>query len=95
MSRRHRRGNGLPPTVTEDYYKSSFSGSAGCVEVRISTIKHSVQVRDSKDPTGPELTFTPLEWAAFLAAVKSGEFEIPDQWRRSIPADLVDLAARL
>jgi hypothetical protein len=35
-----------------------------------------VKVRDSKDRQGPELTFTPGEWRAFLDGVHDGEFEI-------------------
>ncbi|MGH3937350.1 MAG: DUF397 domain-containing protein [Pseudonocardiaceae bacterium] len=31
-------------------------------------------VRDSKDPAGPALRFTPGEWAAFAAGVRAGEF---------------------
>jgi hypothetical protein len=31
-------------------------------------------VRDSKDPEGPQLTFTPAAWTAFLTAVKEAEF---------------------
>ncbi|SDG05592.1 protein of unknown function [Sinosporangium album] len=34
-------------------------------------------VRDSKDPDGPQLQFTPAEWEAFLGGVKDGEFDIP------------------
>jgi Domain of unknown function (DUF397) len=30
--------------------------------------------RDSKDPGGPVLRFTPSEWAAFLCGVQNGEF---------------------
>ena len=33
-----------------------------------------VPVRDSKDPHGPTLTFSPTAWTAFLTAVKSGDF---------------------
>lgn len=29
-----------------------------------------VGVRDSKDPTGPALTFAPATWAAFVSGVK-------------------------
>ncbi|WP_245687580.1 DUF397 domain-containing protein [Streptacidiphilus griseoplanus] len=32
-----------------------------------------VPVRDSKDPQGPALVFRSSAWAAFTAAVKSGE----------------------
>lgn len=31
-------------------------------------------LRDSKDPEGPVLAFTPGEWDAFLAGVRNGEF---------------------
>jgi uncharacterized protein DUF397 len=33
-------------------------------------------VRDSKDPEGPILFFTPSEWAAFVGGVKDGEFDL-------------------
>jgi hypothetical protein len=36
-----------------------------------------VGVRDSKNPTGPALIFTPSEWDAFTAGVADGEFERP------------------
>ncbi|HEV7898614.1 MAG TPA: DUF397 domain-containing protein [Planosporangium sp.] len=55
--------------------KSSRSGGNGgdCVEVA-DNLSGIVAVRDSKDPTGPVLTFTLTEWAAFRAGVKRGEF---------------------
>lgn len=34
-----------------------------------------IQVRDSKDKTGPVLSFTPAEWTAFTAGVRAGEFD--------------------
>nr|WP_285775285.1 DUF397 domain-containing protein [Microtetraspora sp. NBRC 13810] len=33
-----------------------------------------VGVRDSKDPSGPALIFTPGEWRTFVSGVKAGEF---------------------
>ncbi len=33
-------------------------------------------MRDSKDPDGPVLAFTPAEWEAFVLGVKDGEFDI-------------------
>ncbi|TQF04455.1 DUF397 domain-containing protein [Kitasatospora acidiphila] len=54
--------------------KSSYSGGGGqCVEVA-ANIPGAVPVRDSKDPEGPALTFTPEGFAAFVAGVKGGEF---------------------
>jgi hypothetical protein len=56
--------------------KSTFSGSNGgqCVEVA-SNLPGIVAVRDSKNPDGPALVFTPAEWQAFVAGVQAGEFD--------------------
>ena len=57
--------------------KASYSASNGgnCVEVaRVPA--SAVAVRDSKDPDGPRLVFTPDEWQAFAAGVKAGEFDL-------------------
>jgi Domain of unknown function (DUF397) len=56
--------------------KSSLSGDSGgnCVEVA-GNLPGAIAVRDSKNPTGPALTFTPAEWHTFLSAVKSGHFD--------------------
>lgn len=56
--------------------KSSFSNGNGgnCVEVADLDRGHRA-VRDSKDPHGPALRFTPEEWAAFTAGVRDGEFD--------------------
>jgi hypothetical protein len=57
--------------------KSSYSGTTGgnCVEVA-QNLPGAVAVRDSKDPGGPKLIFTPGEWDAFTTGVKGGEFDI-------------------
>jgi hypothetical protein len=56
--------------------KSTRSGGNGqCVEVRRGD-DGTVQVRDSKDRTGPVLTFTPAEWAAFIDGAQRGEFNL-------------------
>ncbi|PWU49811.1 DUF397 domain-containing protein [Micromonospora sp. S4605] len=49
--------------------KSSRSTNNGgaCVEVA-DNLPGVVAVRDSKDPTGPVLTFAPASWRAFVAA---------------------------
>lgn len=67
---------GLVNDVSRGWVKSSFSGSGNCVEVR--ACGAGVQVRDSKDPDGPVLTFTRAEWAAFLAGVVADEFGWPE-----------------
>ncbi|QMU75789.1 DUF397 domain-containing protein [Streptacidiphilus sp. PB12-B1b] len=55
--------------------KASYSGPNGgeCVEIG-EGLTNVAPVRDSKDPHGPALLFTPEAVAAFVAAVKSGEF---------------------
>lgn len=57
--------------------KSSYSGHNGgnCVEVA-DNLPGGIAVRDSKDPSGPVLTFTPAEWRAFVAGVRGGEFDL-------------------
>ncbi|PSK61902.1 hypothetical protein B0E53_06200 [Micromonospora sp. MH33] len=51
--------------------KSTRSGSNGgsCVEVA-DNLPGVVGVRDSKDPAGPVLTFTPQTWRAFVTFAK-------------------------
>ena len=55
--------------------KASYSTSNGgnCVEVALIR-STAVAVRDSKDPDGPRLAFTPTDWRAFIAGMKAGEF---------------------
>ncbi|MBB4919164.1 hypothetical protein FHS44_006306 [Streptosporangium saharense] len=64
--------------------KSSLSGNNGGDCVEVAELKgvakgHAdlVAVRDSKDPEGPKLFFTPAEWDAFLSGVKAGQFGSP------------------
>jgi hypothetical protein len=57
--------------------KSSYSGGSGgnCVEVARNR-PGIVAVRDSKDPHGPNLIFTPAEWDTSTAGVSEGEFDL-------------------
>ena len=62
--------------MRKTWYKSSRSGGAdNCVEARY-VGDDSVQLRDSKDPDGPVLTFTSREWDAFIGGAKDGEFDL-------------------
>ncbi|MFI6362502.1 DUF397 domain-containing protein [Nocardia sp. NPDC050630] len=57
------------------WYKSSRSSSTkDCVEVA-HLDGGMVGVRDSKNPTGPALVFSPAQWDAFTAGVQGEEFE--------------------
>jgi hypothetical protein len=56
------------------WIKSSLSFSnSNCVE--LSREGDEILMRDSKDPQGPVLRFTPDEMAAFLGGVRLGEFD--------------------
>jgi hypothetical protein len=56
-----------------EWRKASYSSSNGgtCVEVA-RNLPGIVGVRDSKDPDGPVLIFTPDDWQLFTANVKAG-----------------------
>ncbi len=56
------------------WHKSTFSAAGDCVEVTSSDTEFLV--RDSKNPTGARLMFTRDEWAAFVAGVKDGQFDV-------------------
>ncbi|WP_335982865.1 DUF397 domain-containing protein [Streptomyces sp. CA2R106] len=59
--------------MRENWFKSSYSGqNGGCVETRLH--RETVSCRDSKDITGPALTFEPSQWQHFVNAVKADHF---------------------
>ncbi|MEV7005678.1 DUF397 domain-containing protein [Streptosporangium sp. NPDC051022] len=63
----------LPDLTGARYRKSSLSGSDdNCVEVA-TNLPGVVAVRDSKDPSGPALAFTPAAWNHFLTGVRGGD----------------------
>jgi Domain of unknown function (DUF397) len=58
-----------------NWRKSSYSTDQGnCVEVARSLLG-VVAVRDSKNPDGPKLTFTPASWQSFTASLKTGHHD--------------------
>jgi hypothetical protein len=63
--------------IDHRWRKSSYSGNGGgnCVEVA-SMPGGVLAIRDSKDPDGPKLVFTPAEWQAFTNGVRAGEFDL-------------------
>ncbi|NYI05802.1 DUF397 domain-containing protein [Allostreptomyces psammosilenae] len=72
---------GIPPDLTSIVWrKSSHSGANGgnCIEVAdgFATV---VPVRDSKDPGGPALLFTPDAFTAFVTAIKDNRFPTTEQ----------------
>jgi hypothetical protein len=59
---------------TSVWIKAAMSGGGeNCVEMR--RAHGAVEVRDSKDPDGPALSYLPSEFAAWLDGAKNGEFD--------------------
>lgn len=59
------------------WFKSSYSQQGGdCVEVAFQATD-VIAVRDSKNPSGPALSFTSSEWDAFTTNLRSGAFADP------------------
>jgi hypothetical protein len=54
--------------------RSNGNGGNNCVEVAL--LESVIAVRDSKNPSGPALAFSPVQWSAFLDGAKDGEFDI-------------------
>jgi hypothetical protein len=54
--------------------RSNGSGGA-CVEVA-ANLPGVVAVRDSKDPSGPALIFSPDQWRVFLSRTTAGQFDL-------------------
>lgn len=62
--------------LNAEWRKSTRSGTEGnCVEVRV--IDGTIEVRNSKSPSGAVLRFTPAEWDAFVGGAQDGEFRLP------------------
>jgi len=62
--------------IVSPFMKSSYSGGGSaneCVEVA-RTGSGGRAVRDSKSPDAGTQFYTPGEWAAFVAGMKTGEF---------------------
>ena len=58
-----------------DWLKSRHSNAEGnCVEVA-ALPDGEIALRNSRDPHGPALVYTPAELAAFLAGAKDGAFD--------------------
>lgn len=59
----------MPTSVPTVWRKSSKSqGAENCIEVAL--MDDRTEVRDSKFPMGPSLTFRSSSWVAFLAIVE-------------------------
>ncbi|GAB2693511.1 DUF397 domain-containing protein [Nocardia thraciensis] len=65
----------VDPTRAQWFKSTRSTASKDCVEVAFLD-EGLVGVRDSKNPSGPALVFTPAEWDAFTTGIAS-EDSIP------------------
>ena len=63
----------LPRPVNVDWLVSTFCAGGNCVQV--AAIGDAIAIRDSKNPDGPVLRYSPEEWRDFLAGAKNGDFD--------------------
>jgi hypothetical protein len=57
-------------TVT-GWRKATYSSGNGGACIEVGNAGHSVAVRDSKNPAGPKLGFTPDSWRTFTRRIQS------------------------
>ena len=73
----HTRRGLIARNPSARWLKSSYSGPTGnCVEIAF-LAGGEIAVRNSREPEGPALVFTPTEWGAFLSGARDGEFGAP------------------
>jgi hypothetical protein len=60
----------MDDTTRVRWRKSTYSSGNGGNCVEVANTPRAVAVRDSKDPHGPALAFTPARWQAFTGALR-------------------------
>lgn len=63
----------LPPVTWRKSRRSNPSGN--CVEIAELPGGAAIAVRNSRDPEGPALIYTPEEIAAFVQGARDGDFD--------------------
>jgi hypothetical protein len=66
----------MTPTETAEvlpWRTATRSGGGNCVEV--APYNGMIAIRNSREPHGAILVYTPEEWAAFMDGAKKGEFD--------------------
>lgn len=59
--------------IDNTWRKSSHSANGQCLEVRAALPNGTIEVRNSTDPHGPQLTFTPGSWRNFINDIKTNK----------------------
>ncbi len=59
-----------------EWKKSTYSMQNDCVEWVVDHREGKVMVRHSKQREGSQLSFTALEWEAFVRGVKDGQADL-------------------
>jgi Domain of unknown function (DUF397) len=59
-----------------EWRSSAATGPGSGNSVEVAFVDGAVAVRDSRQPDGPVLVFTPEEWDAFVGGAKDGEFDL-------------------
>ena len=63
--------------LTQARWRKSTRSSPSCDNcVEVAFVGGAIAVRDSKNPDGGVLVFTPAEWDAFVDGTKDGEFDL-------------------
>ncbi|MFF7263612.1 DUF397 domain-containing protein [Streptomyces sp. NPDC008159] len=64
----------MPIRSEHQWFKSSYSGGSGTECVEAAFVRDGCAVRDSKDLSGPLLSFSSEAWADFVGAVRDAGF---------------------
>jgi hypothetical protein len=62
--------------------KSTRCDANSCVEVAM--LPNVVAIRNSTDPDGPVLSFSPDVWRGFVRSIRAGDLDIPDHPRTRV-----------
>lgn len=59
------------------WQRSSQDAGPGAGHLEIAFVEGHIAMRNSSEPDGPVLIFTPAEWDAFVLGTRDGEFDAP------------------
>ncbi|WUH51146.1 DUF397 domain-containing protein [Streptomyces sp. NBC_00443] len=57
------------PSSSVPWRRSSYSNGMGGECLEVATSPRTIAVRDSKAPTGPQLSLSPATWENFIGAI--------------------------